>query len=355
MSAPPRTDLPRTRSRSRQLPLFPRAIERLFNQLPALGEQGDIQYFGTWSRSALNPPAATGMNFWSVNPYVGCAFGCTYCYARYAHRYAIQRGLDAERLDDGLSASVEAMPHWLAFERRILVKRNLPDVLARTLRYGSDKFAGLASGETLLVGSATDPYQPAERRFRLTRRIFEVLAEHPGLRVVLITKSPLVTRDVDVLARIARHSELHVQISLITLDRELARRIEPRAPTPDSRLRAIARLSAAGIQVGVNCMPVLPGITDDPGALEALVERVADAGAVRAGACALRLDRSARERYLPFIEREFPELAARYHATYARGRSVGTRYSEGLARYFHSLCVKHGLENWSRAEEAEGA
>jgi len=105
----------------------------------------------------------------------------------------------------------------------------------------------------------------------------------------------------------------------------------------------------------VNCMPVLPGITDDPGALEVLVERVADAGAVRAGACALRLDRSARERYLPFIEREFPELAARYHATYARGRSVGTRYSEGLARYFHSLCVKHGLENWSRAEEAEEA
>ena len=146
-----------------------------------------------------------------------------------------------------------------------------------------------------------------------------------------------------------------MQISLITLDRELARRIEPRAPTPDSRLRAIARLSAAGIQVGVNCMPVLPGITDDPAALEALVQRVAEAGAVRAGACALRLDRSARERYLPFVEREFPELAARYHATYAHGRSVGTRYSEGLARHFHALCVKHGLENWSRAEEAEEA
>lgn len=321
--------------------------------MPALGDQGDIQYFGTRSRSALNPPAATGMSFWSVNPYVGCAFGCTYCYARYAHRYAMMRGVDGDRLDDGLATAVEEMPPWLAFERRILVKRNLPDVLARTLRYGSERYAGLARGETLLIGSATDPYQPAERRFRLTRRILETLAEHPGLRIVIITKSPLVTRDVDVLARIARHSELHVQISLITLDRELARRIEPRAPTPDSRLRAIARLRQAGIEVGVNCMPVLPGITDDPAALEALVQRVAEAGAVRAGACALRLDRAARERYLPFIEQEFPELAPRYRATYAHGRSVGDRYREGLAQYFHTLCERYGIANWSRAEDED--
>lgn len=130
--------------RSRQLPLFPPIVDQSFDLLPALGEQGDIQYFGTSARSALNAPAATGMRFWSANPYVGCAFGCTYCYARYAHRYAIRRGLDAERLDDGLAASVQEMPHWLAFERRILVKRNLPDVLARALRYGSDRYAGLA-------------------------------------------------------------------------------------------------------------------------------------------------------------------------------------------------------------------
>jgi DNA repair photolyase len=233
------------------------------------------------------------------------------------------------------------------------VKRAAPDILARALRHGSDRHLQLVKGEGILIGSATDPYQPAERRFRITRRILEVLAEHPGLNVMIITKSPLVTRDADLLARIARHSRMRVQISLITLDRELARRIEPRAPTPDSRLRAIARLSAAGIQVGVNCMPVLPGITDDPAALDALVQQVAEAGAVRAGACALRLDRTARERYLPFIEQEFPELAPRYRATYAHGRSVGVRYSEGLQRYLHSLCVKHGVENWSRAEESE--
>lgn len=318
----------------------------------AVGEQGDIQYFTTRASSAMNAPATTGMSFWSVNPYVGCAFGCTYCYARYAHRYALQRGRDAERLGDALAAVVEEMPPWLAFERRILVKRNLPDALARALRFGSERHTALVRGETLLIGSATDPYQPAERRFRLTRQILEVLAEHPGLRVVIITKSPLVTRDVAVLARIARHSTLQVQVSLITTDRELARRIEPRAPTPESRLRAIERLARAGISVGVNCMPVLPGITDEPAALEELVRRVAAAGATRIGACALRLDRSARERYLPFIEATFPELAARYHATYAHSRNAGERYRDGLAAYIARLCERHGIANRADSEQA---
>jgi DNA repair photolyase len=258
----------------------------------------------------------------------------------------MERGASADRLEDGLATDFAEMPPWLAFERRIFVKHNAPDVLARALRYGSDKYLALVQGETLLIGSATDPYQPAERRFRLTRGILEVLAEHPGLNIVIITKSPLITRDVDLLGRIARHSRIHVQVSLITLDRELARRIEPRAPTPESRLRAISRLSAAGIDVGVNCMPVLPGITDDPAALDELVRQVANAGALHVGACALRLDRSARLRYLPFIQQEFPELAERYSASYAHGRYVGERYRTGLARYFTALCRKYTVNGW---------
>jgi DNA repair photolyase len=332
----------------RQLPLFPPEVERSFEMLPALGEQGDIRYFATRARSVLNAPEATGMSFWSVNPYVGCAFGCTYCYARYAHRYVMERAADKDRLEDALSSEFESMPPWLAFERRIFVKRDAPDILARALRTGGERYLGLINGDTILIGSATDPYQPAERRFRVTRRILEVLAEHPGLRIVIITKSPLITRDIDVLKRIARNSRIHVQISLITVDRELARRVEPRSPTPDSRLRALARLRDAGIETGVNCMPVLPGITDDPAALDELVRRVAEAGAVRIGACALRLDRSARLRYLPFIEQEFPELASRYRASYARDRNVGAKYQAGLVEHFAALRAKYNIGDGTR-------
>ncbi|MGI9091455.1 MAG: SPL family radical SAM protein [Gemmatimonadaceae bacterium] len=340
-------------SQPRQLSLFPPEIERALAQIPAIGEQGDIRYFATRARTVLNAPTATGMSFWSVNPYVGCAFGCTYCYARYAHRYTMERAASADRLEDGLAVDFEEMAPWLAFERRIFVKVNAAEVMARALRHGSTKYVPLAQDETLLIGSATDPYQPAERRFRLTRQLLEVLADHTGLNIVIITKSPLVTRDVDVLTRIARHSRIHVQISLITLDRELARRIEPRSPTPDSRVRALARLRGAGIDAGINCMPVLPGITDDPAALDELVKRVAEAGAIRVGACALRLDRSARLRYLPFIEREFPHLAASYNASYAANRNVSEQYRSGLAQYFDQLCRKYNVSNWSREDRGE--
>lgn len=338
----------RLNSPAQQLALFPAWVERSFGLLPSLGEQGDIRYFATHSRSVLNAPETTGMNFWSVNPYVGCAFGCTYCYARYAHRYVMERAADRGRLEDGLYAEFESMPPWLAFERRIFVKRDAPDILARALRTGGERYLGLIHGDSILIGSATDPYQPAERRFRVTRRILEVLADHTGLRITIITKSPLITRDVDLLARIARHSSINVHVSLITVDRELARRIEPRSPTPDSRLRAIRRLRDAGVETSVNCMPVLPGITDDPRALDELVRCVAEAGATRIGACALRLDRSARLRYLPFIEQEFPELAARYSASYSHGRNVGKKYREGLRQRFTELREKYGLGDGDR-------
>jgi DNA repair photolyase len=140
-----------------------------------------------------------------------------------------------------------------------------------------------------------------------------------------------------------------VHLSLITLDRALARRIEPRAPTPEARIRALARLREAGIDAGINCMPVLPGITDNPSDLEALVKRVAEAGATYVGACALRLQHEARKRYLPFIEQEFPHLAGRYRATYARGHHAGDRYRDGLARFFDMLCKRYGIESQSRS------
>ncbi|GLC25610.1 SPL family radical SAM protein [Roseisolibacter agri] len=302
----------------------------------ALGVQKDIVYREVASRSVLNGPESTGIGCWSLNPYVGCAFGCAYCYARYAHRYTMERA--------GGGPDEAPLPPWLAFERRILVKREAPALLRRALAGRSARIARLLSGdETLIVGSATDPYQPAERRFRVTRGVLEVLAEHPGLRVVIITKSPLVARDVDVLARLARHATLSVHVSLITLDRALARRVEPRAPTPESRLRAVAQLAAAGVDVGINCMPVLPGITDRPRDLAALVRAAADAGASTVAAGALRLQPAARDRYLPWLAAEFPALAARYRATYARGHYMGDAYRQGLHDYVVRLCERHGL------------
>lgn len=321
--------------------------------LPVIGEQKDIRYYGTRARSVLNGTDVTGMGFWSINPYVGCAFGCAYCYARYAHRYVIERSVTAHPEQKQLREAFESLPPWLAFERQIFVKENAAEVLRRTLRHGSDKHLNLLKGEGIGIGTATDPYQPAERRFRVTRGILEVLAEHTGLRIWIITKSPLVTRDLDLLRRIARHNAISVHLSLITVDRELARRLEPRAPTPDARLRALARLRDHGIDAGINVMPVLPGITDHPHQLEALVSAVATARATYVNACALRLRSAARQRYLPFIEKEFPALASRYRSTYARGPHAGDRYREGLRRYFEKLCARHGVAFGHASENEE--
>jgi DNA repair photolyase len=331
-------------SREPQVPLFAEEEIGSSRRLPILGEQKDISYYGAAARTIVNGPETTGMDFWSVNPYVGCAFGCAYCYARYAHRYTLERAAAADPADEHLRHDLESMPPWLAFERRIFVKRNAAEALRTVLRRAGPRYDALRA-EGVVIGTATDPYQPAERRYRVTRALLETIAEQPGMSVSIITKSPLVTRDVDVLSRIAARADVTVHVSLITLDRDLARRIEPRAPTPESRLRAVARLSEAGIDVGVNVMPVLPGITDGADAMDALVRAVARAGASHIAACALRLRGTARRRYLPFIEAEFPHLAERYRASYAAGYNVGERYREGLRRYFAKLCTKYGIRN----------
>src|ERR1700674_5516563 len=334
--------------------LFGPEYDRTSRQLPVIGEQKDIRYYSSPAKSVLNGPETTGMGFWSINPYIGCAFGCAYCYARYTHRYVMERAASAERMTSELGQAYNNLPPWLAFERNIFVKGNAPEVLSRTLRLGSDRHLRLLEGETIVIGTATDPYQPAERKFRVTRGILEVLAEHPGLSVVIITKSPLITRDIDLLSRINRLSHLTIHISLIPPARGLARRIEPRSPTPESRVRALTRLREAGIDAGINCMPVLPGITDNPSDLEALVKRASEAGARNAGAWPGRLKSAAGRRYLPFIEQEFPHLAERYRNTYGNSSSAGQKYRDGLARFFEKMCAKYGVRGWSKRDEEEG-
>jgi DNA repair photolyase len=336
----------------------------------ALGSQTDIRYFGTEARGVLNGPETTGMGFWSLNPYVGCAFGCTYCYARYAHRYVMERTV-AGGAEDVAARAFTELPPWLAFERRILVKQNAAAVLREQLQRERVRTAFFRNGETLVIGTATDPYQPAERVHRVTRSVLEVLSGERGLRLVIITKSPLVARDVDLLARLAVHSRVTIHCSLITRDRVLARRVEPRAPTPDSRLRAIRRLAEQGIDVGINVMPVLPGLTDRPDMLRALVREVAAAGASHVNACALRLQPTARDRYLPFIAAEFPHLAERYRTAYAEGYHMNDRYREGLKHFMERACREAGIAfgtlkrgtgdspgsggPWAREDEASAA
>ena len=293
------------------------------------------------ARSVLNSPASTGMGFWSINPYVGCEFGCSYCYARDTHRYVMERHGAADS---------SPLPSWQAFERRILVKTGVAEVLARTLD------PKRLAGHSLVIGTATDPYQPAERRFRLTRRILEALLRYRGLSIGLITKSPLVTRDLDLLQALTARHELSVNLSLCTLDARLARRLELRSPVPAARLRALGRLTAGGIHAGLLVAPILPGITDDRAGLARLLGAAKEAGARYVVGSALRLGPAARQRFLPVLTREFPHLADRYERHYARRGGVSPAYQRALSRRLHELQRLHGFpveEGMRRRQQLE--
>lgn len=279
-----------------QLPLLSDLPARPENGSLALGAQlaehgPEVRYREVACRSVLgrSPAAARlGMPFtWTINPYRGCEIGCAYCYARYTHGYL------------GLQD-----PH--AFEREIFVKLGAERGIARSLR--PEHF----SGAEIAIGTATDPYQPAERRYRITRRILEKLAAFSGLSVTLTTKSPLILDDLELLARLGRRSRLTVHVSLISLDPEVVRRLEPKGATPDKRLEAVARLAQAGVRVGLFLMPVLPGINDDAARLARL-----DAVARSAGAAFVcRQPVSVREASWPALsealQRHYPHLLARY-------------------------------------------
>jgi DNA repair photolyase len=284
----------------------------------------------------LNPPAQTGMDFWSLNPYVGCEFGCSYCYARYTHRYVVERARDAGRLTDREFADFRGPHGWEAFERRIFVKEQVLGALETDLRR-------VAPGESIVVGTATDPYQPAERRFRVTRAVLERLARCEGLCVGIITKSPLVARDIDVLRALAQRNALEVYVSLITVDAALVRTLEVRSPLPAARLRGLAKLTAAGINAGLIVAPVLPGITDDVPHLDALFRSARDAGAKFVHAGPLRLYPAIRDRFLPVLEEHFPNLAARYRAAYAGRSSAPRAYSQALTRRIRRLQSRYGF------------
>lgn len=219
----------------------------------------------------------------SINPSRGCEHGCTYCYARPTHAYM------------GLSPGLD-------FETRLFAKPNAPELLERELAERGYRPA------TIAMGTNTDPYQPVERQYRITRRILEVLDRHSH-PVGIVTKSALVVRDIDILARMAERGLVKVALSVTTLDRKLARAMEPRAATPSRRLEALLRLSEAGVPTAVMVAPVIPGLNDSE--IESILAAASAAGARQAGYVLLRLPLEVKDLFKEWLEAHAPDRAAR--------------------------------------------
>jgi DNA repair photolyase len=293
-------------------------IARLAALGESLSEGHDVEYFTLPTRSLLNRCDAPRMPFtWTINPYRGCEFACKYCYARYTHEFM--------ELRDGVD-----------FERRIYVKQQAAERLRHDLRK-------VKPGEEIALGTATDPYQPAERRFGVTRAILEELARHEGLDLGLVTKSTLILRDVKLLHRVAARNHLFISITITTLDTRLARILEPRAPRPDLRLQVVRRLNQAGVAAGVICAPVIPGITDAPRDLEALVRATKAAGGRYIFANPLFLKPCAAAIFLPFLEKEFPHLVENYRRRYGARAFVSAAYRKRISALMAGLRRKHGF------------
>jgi DNA repair photolyase len=241
-------------------------------------------------KSALN--AVKGMPFrWSLNPYTGCEHRCTFCYVR-----AFERRADR--------------PSGDAYGRSIRVKVNIAQVLRAELARPT------WGREPVAIGAATDPYQPAEGRFRLTRGCLAVFASAAS-PANLITRGPMVVRDVDVLSDLARRAEVSITFSVPTLDHDVWRRSEPGTAPPRQRLRALERLAAAGIRCGVSMAPILPGLSDRPEQLEEVVRAARESGARYVWSNLLYLRDGTREHFLASVERYWPELVGRYRRDYA--------------------------------------
>lgn len=279
------------------------------------------------SRSLMNRLIGLAMPFgWTVNPFRGCEFGCRYCYARPTHEYLGH--CDPEE-----------------FEDRIYVKRTEAAQLAADLKRARD------GGQEVAIGAATDPYQPAETRFQITRGVLEAMSRVPGLRIGITTKSAAITRDLDLLREITRTCDLHVNFSLVSLDADLLRLLEPRAPRPDLRLRAMRILAAAGVPTRLFIMPVLPLITDGESGLRGLLAAARSAGAREAICQALFLRTPMTwSFFLRFIEEEFPWALARYRELYPRPGSAPREYREAVERRVEEIARQTGFDARSRDE-----
>jgi DNA repair photolyase len=292
-------------------------IAKLAAASEVLEAKRSVEYFEIGCRSVLNR-TRPGMPFaWSLNPYRGCEFGCRYCYARYTHEFMELRD----------SAD---------FEDKIYAKSNLGPILKRELKRMDGK-GGIA------IGTATDPYQPAERRFKRTQAALEVFAEHSGLSLSITTKSDLVRRDIALLREIAKRNSISVNMTITTLDPELARLLEPRAPRPDLRLKAVREIADAGIPVGVFPNPIMPLITDQELRLDRLAKAARDHGATYFGGGVLFLMPCSRRVFFPFIEKHFPHLLRRYRERYENAAHLKGPYRETIRNRIAAIRDRYGL------------
>jgi DNA repair photolyase len=314
------------------LPLLPDSGPRLVGiaRLAAHGEsvrQGhEVEYFTLPVKSMLNRCTGRRMPFtWTINPYRGCEFACKYCYARYTHEFMEMR--------DGIE-----------FEQKIYAKQHAADLLRQELRK-------VKPGEDIALGTATDPYQPIEKKLEITRTILEEIGRHSGLEVGIVTKSAMLARDIDVLREIGEHNRISVSFTVTTVDTELARILEPRAPRPDLRLECLRKLREAGIRAGVICAPVLPRITDAPKQLEAVVRAAAAAKASHIYANPLFLKPCSAAVFLPFLKEHFPQLAPEYEKRFKDKAFLPSAYRKRISGLFGKLRAKYGIIRESRWEE----
>jgi len=284
-----------------------------------LSARGGVKYLELKTRSLLNRCDSPRMPFrWTVNPYRGCAMGCRYCYAAYTHEFLGVEGEDS-------------------FHSTFYAKAGGEEETARRLLQDTRR------GELVALGTATDPYQPGEAEFKVSRRFLELAAGLRGLRLSITTKGALVLRDLDLLRRIHERSTLTIQVSLISPRAELLRRLEPWAPPPEVRLEVLRRLVEAGIGAGLSLAPVLPALTDGEADLDELLFRAAAAGVKRMFCNLLFLRSPTREKYLRWLSASFPEHLDAYLRAY-RGRVyLGGRYREGVLRRVRRLRLKHGF------------
>jgi len=315
------------------LPLLPLPEERRLVGIARLASEGEslreghnVEYFTLPAKSLLNRCVSKrAMPFsWTINPYRGCEFGCRYCYARYTHEFMEMR--------DGME-----------FEQKIYVKQHASELLRQELRR-------VKPGESIALGTATDPYQPAERRYEITRGILEEFARHHGFELGIVTKSNMVARDLDLLKEVAKSNRLSIHITITTLNADLARILEPRAPRPDLRLDAARTLAQAGLRVGISCSPVVPGITDSPADLESLIRTASDAGAHYVFANPLFLKPCSAAVFLPFLEQNFPHLVESYRQRYHDRAFLPAAYAKRLSQLVARLREKYKLTRAHRGE-----
>ena len=291
-----------------------------------------VEFRSLEARSILNRSVSKrGYSLaYSINPYRGCEFGCRYCYARYTHEF-LAPGTEEVKAGPG-----EDLKQPESFERLIFVKKNAAWLLEQELRK-------IDPADEIALGTATDPYQPIERRARVTRSLLEVFARKEGYRLGIVTKSWLIERDTDLLRAIGERHTLVVHLTITTADAELARKLEPRAPRPDLRFRAVRRLRAAGIRTGVLCSPLLPGITDTEEAIDAMARRSAEAGASFFAAQPLFLKPCSRPTYLSFVREHFPALEAEYEERFRDVDFAARPYGGRLAGIVEQACRRYGL------------